>query len=57
MSRDDVIWLVHHEGSVLPLVRLCDTANSCNKKTHWTAEELHWMPKNLELQASYPSQL
>ncbi len=40
-SRDDVLWLVHHVGTVLPSVRPCDTANSCDKKTHWTAEELH----------------
>jgi hypothetical protein len=41
MSWDDVVRLVHHKGSVLPLVHPCDTANSCNKKTHWTAKDLH----------------
>jgi hypothetical protein len=41
MSQDDVFQLIHHEGAVLPSVRPCDTANSSNKKTHWSAEELH----------------
>jgi hypothetical protein len=41
MSRDDVLWLIHHEGAVLPLVCPCDTTNSSKKKTHWSAEELH----------------
>ncbi len=41
MSREDVLQLVHHEGTVMPSVQPCDTANSCDKKTHWTAEELH----------------
>jgi hypothetical protein len=41
MSQDDVLCLVHHVGTVLPLVHLCDTANSCDKKTHWTVKELH----------------
>jgi hypothetical protein len=41
ISQDDVVCLVHYEGTVLPLVHPCDTAKSCNKKTHWTANELH----------------
>jgi hypothetical protein len=41
MSRDDVFWLIHHEGTVLPPVCPCDTANSSKKKTHWSAKELH----------------
>jgi hypothetical protein len=41
MSQEDVLWLIHHEGAVLPSVCPCDTANSSNKKTHWSAEELH----------------
>ena len=41
MSRDDVLRLVHHEGTSLPSIRPCDTANSSDKKTHWSAEELH----------------
>jgi hypothetical protein len=41
MSQEDVLQLVHHEGTVMPLVRPFDTANSCGKKTHWTAKELY----------------
>jgi hypothetical protein len=41
MSRVDVIWLLHHEGTVLPLACPCDTTNSSGKKTNWSAEELH----------------
>ncbi len=41
MSQEDVLQLVHHEGRVMPSVRPCDTAKSCDKKTHWTAKELH----------------
>ncbi len=41
MSRDNILWLIHHEGAVLPLVCPCDTANSSKKKTHWSAKELH----------------
>jgi hypothetical protein len=41
MSRDDVLWLIHHKGTVLPPVCPCDTANSSEKKTHWSAKELH----------------
>jgi hypothetical protein len=41
MSRADVLWLIHHEGKVLPLICPCDTTNSSDKKTHWSAKELH----------------
>ncbi len=41
MSQEDVLHLVHHQGTVMPSVQPCDTANSCDKKTHWTARELH----------------
>ncbi len=41
MSRHNVLWLIHHEGMVPPPVCSCDTANSSDKKTHWSAEELH----------------
>jgi hypothetical protein len=41
MSRDNVLWLIHHKGAVLPLVHPWDTANSSNKKTCWSAKELH----------------
>jgi hypothetical protein len=41
VSQDNVLWLIHHKGAVLPLVCPCDTANSSNKKAHWSAKELH----------------
>jgi hypothetical protein len=41
MSREEIISLLHCEGSSLPLVRQCDTANALDTKTHWMAEELH----------------
>ena len=41
MSREDVLWLIHHDSVSLPLICPCDTANSSRKKTHWSAEELH----------------
>ncbi len=31
MSWDDVLWLIHHKGTVLPPVCPCDTTNSSNK--------------------------
>jgi hypothetical protein len=41
MSRADVLRLIHHEGAVFSLIRPCDTANSSDKKTHWSAKKLH----------------
>jgi hypothetical protein len=41
MSREEIILLLHHKGSSLPLVHPCDTANALDTKTHWAAEELH----------------
>ena len=41
MSREEVLALVHKDGTTLPAVRPCDTANSCDTKSHWTGEELH----------------
>jgi hypothetical protein len=41
MLQDKILWLIHHEGTVLPPVCPCNTANSSNKKTHWSAKELH----------------
>jgi hypothetical protein len=34
MLREEIIMLLHHEGSSLPLVRPCDTANASDTKTH-----------------------
>ena len=41
MSREEIISIIHHEGSSLPSVRPCDTPNNSDTKTHWTAEEIH----------------
>jgi hypothetical protein len=41
MSQEKITCLIHHPGTSFPLVRLCDTANASNTKTHWTLEELH----------------
>jgi hypothetical protein len=40
LSHVDVILLLHHKGTVLPSVCPYNTANSSNKKTHWSAKEL-----------------
>jgi hypothetical protein len=41
MSREEIILLLHWDGTSLPLVCPCDMANNSETKTHWTAEELH----------------
>jgi hypothetical protein len=41
MSSEEIAHLVHHPGTSFPLVRLCNTANASNTKTHWSAEEFH----------------
>ncbi len=41
MSRDKGIKHLHHKGMVLPSICPCNTANTSDTKTHWTAEELH----------------
>ncbi len=41
MDEKDIVELHHHPNSSLPLVCLCDTPNPSDKKSHWTAEELH----------------
>jgi hypothetical protein len=41
MSRDEIISILHWDGSSLPSVQPCDMANNSDTKTHWTAEELH----------------
>jgi hypothetical protein len=41
MSMEEIVSLVHHDGSALPSVRPCDTANESDSKMHWTAEEIH----------------
>jgi hypothetical protein len=41
MTCEEIAKLLHHDGDLFPPVRPCDTANGSDKKTHWTAEELH----------------
>ncbi len=41
MSHSDVMQLLHPKGAILPLGFPCNTANSSQKKTHWSAKELH----------------
>jgi hypothetical protein len=41
MSQEDIISILHRNGSSLPAVRHCDTANNSDTKTHWTSEEIH----------------
>jgi hypothetical protein len=42
LPRDAIIKLIHHEGTHLPSIRPCNTANALDTKAHWTLEELHW---------------
>jgi hypothetical protein len=41
MPHDSILKLLHHEGSQLPSILLCDTANNSNTKMHWAAKEIH----------------
>ncbi len=41
MSPEEVMSLPYWDGSSLPLVCPCNTANVCDTKMHWSAEELH----------------
>jgi hypothetical protein len=41
LPRDAIIKLIHHEGTNLPSVCPCNTANIPDTKTHLTSEELH----------------
>merc|ERR1712194_616455 len=41
MTGDEVKEHLHHPGSPPPAVRPCDTPNGSDKKTNWTAEDLH----------------
>ena len=41
MTPEEIQSLLHHDGTTFPPVRPCDTANTSDKKTHWTSEELH----------------
>jgi hypothetical protein len=41
MTSKKITILLHHPGTTFPSVRPCDTANSSDTKTHWSAEELH----------------
>ena len=41
MTSDEIVALLHHEGSSFPSVCPCDTPNGSDTKTHWLSEELH----------------
>ncbi len=41
LPRDAIIKLIQCEGTDLPSICLCNTANASDTKTHWTLEELH----------------
>ena len=41
MTSDEVKEHLHHPGSTPPAVRPCNTPNGSNKKTNWTAKDLH----------------
>jgi hypothetical protein len=41
MPQESIIKLLHHEGSKLPSICPCNTANNSYTKTHWSAEEIH----------------
>ena len=41
MTKDEILEHLHHDATSLPPVRPCDTPNGADKKTHWSAEELH----------------
>ncbi len=41
MPQESIIKLLHHEGSKLPSIPPCDTANNSDTKTHWSTEEIH----------------
>ena len=41
MSSEDIRRLLHHPDTSFPDVRLCDTANASDNKTHWSSEEIH----------------
>ena len=41
MTEAEVREHLHHPDSTPPPVRPCDTPNGSDKKTNWSAEELH----------------
>ena len=41
MSHEDILKHMHHPNTTLPEVRTCDTPTASDKKTHYSAEELH----------------
>ena len=41
MTREEIMEHLHHGCVAPPPVRPCDTPNSSDKKTSWSAEELH----------------
>jgi hypothetical protein len=43
MIHDEIVLLLHHDHTSLPSVCPCNMANALDTKTHWLAEELHWI--------------
>ncbi len=41
MPTDEILCMLHHPGTSFPSIRPSDTSYASDKKTHWTAEELH----------------
>ena len=41
MSREDILKHMHHPDTTLPEVRTCDTPTALDKKTCYSAEEIH----------------
>ena len=53
MIKDEILEQLLHVGTAPHPVRLCDTSNGADKKTHWFTEELHrvtgcWKFKNYQ---------
>jgi hypothetical protein len=41
MAEGKIVMLLHHPGTQLPSIRLCNTPNAYKNKTTYTPEELH----------------
>jgi hypothetical protein len=41
MAEDKILMLLHHPGTCLPPIYLCNTPNASENKTTYTPEELH----------------
>jgi hypothetical protein len=41
MEQEEILTLLHHPNISPPAIQSCDTPNTSDTKSHWTAEELH----------------